>query len=244
MRTRSCIVLFLLSSLLSLSAGAADTILVMGDSLSAAYGIEKRRGWVALLDQRLREHSLGLEVVNASITGDTTRGGLSRLPAALERVRPQILIIALGGNDGLRGLAPRQTRENLRRMIELARASGADVLLLGVKLPANYGRAFGEKFHRIYLDLARDLDVTLVPFFLEGVAETRALMQADGIHPGVDAQPRILDNVWSGLAPLLDRHDFSDQSSLDAAPVSGMRAPARFGRTTGERPGTGPLARE
>lgn len=186
-----------------LRAGATAKILVLGDSLSAAYGIDRQQGWVALLQQRL--HALGrdYEVINASITGDTTRGGLSRLPATLEREHPAVLIIALGGNDGLRGFAPQQTAENLREMIRQGRATGASVLLLGIKLPANYGKAFGEKFHRIFLDLARDEKVALVPFFLEGVAETRELMQADGIHPGATAQPRILDNVWPALVPLL-----------------------------------------
>ena len=176
---------------------------MLGDSLSAAYGIDRQQGWVALLQQRLQSRGYDYEVINASITGDTTRGGLSRLPAALEREHPAVLIIALGGNDGLRGFAPQQTAENLRTMIRQGRATGASVLLLGIKLPANYGKAFGEKFHRIFLDLAQEEKVALVPFFLEGVAETRELMQADGIHPGVAAQPRILDNVWSGLAPLL-----------------------------------------
>ncbi len=182
---------------------AAAKIVVVGDSLSAAYGIDKRRGWVALLQQRLRDQGLDYEVVNASITGDTSRGGLSRLPATLERERPAVLVIALGGNDGLRGFAPEQTADNLRRMIEQGRDAGARILLLGIKLPGNYGRAFGEKFHRVYLELAREQQVSLVPFFLEGVAETRELMQPDGIHPGVAAQPRILDNVWSALEPLL-----------------------------------------
>jgi acyl-CoA thioesterase-1 len=205
MRTLSCVVLIAVASLACLSANAAEKILVMGDSLSAAYGIDKQRGWVALLQQRLRDQALDYRVVNASITGDTTRGGLSRLPAALERDHPEVLIIALGGNDGLRGFAPEQTRTNLHRMIELGRAAGASVLLLGVKLPGNYGKAFGEKFHRIYRDLASEHGVAVVPFFLEGVAETRELMQPDGIHPDVAAQPRILDNVWSGLKPLLQR---------------------------------------
>ena len=182
---------------------AAEKILVIGDSLSAAYGIQQERGWVALLQQRLEDQAFGYQVVNASISGDTTRGGLSRLQAALQRERPWLLIIALGGNDGLRGFSPEQTRSNLRGMITLGREAGAKVLLLGVKLPANYGRAYTEKFHRIYLELAREQDVALVPFFLEGVAETRALMQPDGIHPAAEAQPRILDNVWTGLAPLL-----------------------------------------
>ena len=203
MRTVFSIVLLLVVGLAPLHAGATARILVLGDSLSAAYGIDRQQGWVALLQQRLRSLGYGYEVINASITGDTTRGGLSRLPATLERELPAVLIIALGGNDGLRGFAPQQTAENLRAMIRQGRATGASVLLLGIKVPANYGKAFGEKFHRIFLDLAQEEKVALVPFFLEGVAETRELMQADGIHPGVAAQPRILDNVWSGLAPLL-----------------------------------------
>ncbi len=199
---RALLSIILVSSL-SLAASAAGRVLVVGDSLSAAYGIDQRRGWVALLQQRLLACDPGYRVTNASITGDTTRGGLARLPAALARERPDIVIIALGGNDGLRGFAPDQTQANLRQMIELARGEGAKVLLLGVRLPMNYGKAFGEKFHQVYLDLADQLAVALVPFFLEGVAETRALMQADGIHPAVEAQPRILDNVWRALAPLL-----------------------------------------
>jgi acyl-CoA thioesterase-1 len=185
---------------LSASAGG---ILVVGDSLSAGYGIEQQQGWVQLLRERLGATGRNLPVVNASISGDTTRGGLTRLPAALQRTGPEVVIIALGGNDGLRGFDPGQTRANLRRMIEMSRDEGARVLLLGVMLPANYGRAYGEKFHQVYLDLATELNVALVPFFLEGVAETRELMQPDGIHPTAGAQPRILDNVWAGLEPLL-----------------------------------------
>lgn len=204
MRTAvSIILLVLLVAPTPAVAAPEPSILVVGDSLSAAYGIEKRRGWVALLQRRLEQQGLTHRVVNASITGDTTRGGLARLPKALQRERPGILIIALGGNDGLRGFAPAQTRDNLRRMIALGREAGASVLLLGVRVPENYGRAFAEKFHRVYLDLAEQEDVALVPFFLEGVAETRALMQPDGIHPGVAAQPRILDNVWVALETLL-----------------------------------------
>ena len=203
MRTVFSIFLLFVVGMVPLRAGATAKILVLGDSLSAAYGITRQQGWVALLQQRLHALGLDYEVINASITGDTTRGGLSRLPATLEREAPAVLIIALGGNDGLRGFAPQQTAENLREMIRQGRATGASVLLLGIKLPANYGKAFGEKFHRIFLDLAQDEEVALVPFFLEGVAETRELMQADGIHPGASAQPRILDNVWSGLVPLL-----------------------------------------
>ena len=203
MRTVLSILIAVLLAAVAAAAGATGKILIVGDSLSAGYGIEQQRGWVALLGQRLRDAAPGYEVVNASITGDTTRGGLSRLPAALERERPEVLVIALGGNDGLRGFRPEQTRANLREMIRLGRAAGARVLLLGIRLPANYGRAYGEKFHRVYLDLAAEEEVPLVPFFLEGVAETRALMQTDGIHPSAAAQPRILDNVWAALGPML-----------------------------------------
>ncbi|WP_078121543.1 arylesterase [Thiosocius teredinicola] len=204
MRTVSSICLLLLFvACAPFAAGAAEKILVVGDSLSAAYGIEKQRGWVALLQQRLALRQLDYHVVNASISGDTTRGGASRLPAALQREHPGVLIIALGGNDGLRGFSPDQTRGNLRQMIQRARDAGARVLLLGIKLPMNYGKAYTEKFHQVFHDLAREENVALVPFFLEGVAETRDMMQADGIHPGVKAQPRILDNVWPALLPLL-----------------------------------------
>lgn len=193
--------LFLVAA--NVTSASPQTILVVGDSLSAAYGIEKQRGWVALLEARLTEAGLPYDVANASITGDTTRGGLARLPDALDRFDPAVVVIALGGNDGLRGFSPNQTRANLARMIQLSRESGARVLLLGVRLPGNYGRAFGEKFHRVFLELGEQESVALVPFFLEGVAETRDLMQPDGIHPAAEAQPRILDNVWTALRPLL-----------------------------------------
>lgn len=195
--------IFLLLLVATSTAAAERTILVVGDSLSAAYGIDRDRGWVALLQQRLASRGFDYRVVNASITGDTTRGGLSRLPAAIERDRPDILVLALGGNDGLRGFAPAQTRDNLAQMIDLGREAGATILLLGIRLPENYGRVFGEKFHRVFLDLAAQTQVASVPFFLEGVAETRDLMQADGIHPAAEAQPRILDNVWGELEALL-----------------------------------------
>jgi acyl-CoA thioesterase-1 len=186
-------------------AVAAESVLVIGDSLSAAYGIDQQQGWVALLNQRFQREGLPYRAVNASITGDTTRGGLTRLPAALQRETPAIVVIALGGNDGLRGFAPEQMKSNLRAMIAESRAFGATVLLLGVKIPENYGRAFVEKFHRVYLELAAETGTALGPFFLEGVAETRALMQPDGIHPAAAAQPRMLENVWKGLEPLLEK---------------------------------------
>ena len=200
----SIVFLFVIAGL-PLRAMSAETILVVGDSLSAAYGIDQQQGWVALLNQRFRREGLPYHAVNASITGDTTRGGLARLPAALKREKPVIVVIALGGNDGLRGFAPEQTKANLEKMIAISRASGAEVLLLGVKIPENYGRTFAEKFHRVYLELAAETDTPTVPFFLEGVAETRAMMQPDGIHPAAEAQPRMLENVWTGLEPLLEK---------------------------------------
>lgn len=183
---------------------AQKNILVVGDSLSAAYGIDKPEGWVSLLEKRLQASNQAYRVINASITGDTTLGGLNRLESALERTRPEIVIIELGGNDGLRGFGLQHTRENLRSMIDLSHDHGSRVLLLGVKLPSNYGKSYGERFHRIYQELAEEEQVAVVPFFLEGVAETLDMMQPDGIHPAAVAQPRILENVWTGLEPLLD----------------------------------------
>lgn len=179
------------------------TLLVMGDSLSAGYGIAQNDGWVHLLQQRLNKHDLDYSVINASISGDTTHGGLTRLPAALAQHQPEIVLIQLGGNDGLRGLDLTQAQHNLRQMIDLAHQSNAKVLLLGVKLPANYGPVYGAQFHQIYTKLAQEKQVALVDFFLAGVAETLELMQADGIHPSAEAQPKILQNVWGELQNLL-----------------------------------------
>lgn len=185
------------------SAASAPSILVVGDSLSAGYGIEMREGWVTLLQQRLVKKGYPHTVVNASISGDTTSGGRARLPDALKRHRPQIVIIELGGNDGLRGLSLRETRANLDAMIKATQSAGAQVLLVGIHLPPNYGPEFTGKFHAIYHDLARAHGTALVPFLLEGVALTPGLMQSDGIHPLAVAQPRLLENVWPFLKPLL-----------------------------------------
>jgi acyl-CoA thioesterase-1 len=184
---------------------AADpTILVLGDSLSASYGISVEEGWVSLLQQRLRENGLPHRVVNASISGDTSRGGRARLPAALERHRPNVVILELGGNDGLRGLPLAGLRENLIDMIEMSRAAGAQVILAEIRLPPNYGPRYTEKFQGIYRELAKDYDLTLIPFLLEGVAGHAELMQQDGIHPRAEAQPLILDNVWPTLQASLE----------------------------------------
>ena len=182
---------------------APPVILVLGDSLSAAYGIALADGWVALLQSRLRERGLDWRVVNAGISGDTTAGGLTRLPELLKRHRPAILIVELGANDGLRGLKPTVVRDNLARIIQAGRAAGSRVLLTGIQLPPNYGAAYNQAFQAVFQDLAAAQGVPLVPGLLAGVVEDRALMQADGVHPGAAAQPRILDNVWPLLEPLL-----------------------------------------
>ena len=181
----------------------APVVLVLGDSLTAAYGIALEDGWVALLQGRLRERGLDWRVVNAGISGDTTAGGLTRLPELLDRHHPAILIVELGANDGLRGFKPALVRDNLARITESGRAAGSRVLLTGIQLPPNYGAAYNQAFQAVFKDLAAAQGVPLVPGLLAGVAEDRALMQADGVHPGAAAQPRILDNVWSVLEPLL-----------------------------------------
>lgn len=185
------------------AAAQPATLLVLGDSLSAGYGLARQAGWVNLLQQRLDRSGTGYQVINASITGDTTHGGLKRLPAALQRHSPAIVIIELGGNDGLRGLDLATTSDNLRRMIVLSRAAGAKVLLLGVRLPANYGKAYGERFQALYADLAASEKTALVATFMQDVADHLSLMQADGIHPSAAAQAKLLDNVWPTLSPLL-----------------------------------------
>lgn len=186
------------------SAPAANpVILVLGDSLSAAYGIDPNQGWVALLRQRLERTGYRYEVINASVSGDTTRGGLARLSAALTQHRPRIVIVELGGNDGLRGLSLADMRANLSGIIERGRASGARVLLAGVRLPPNYGEAYTQKFHEVYRELARTYRVPLVPFLLDGIGGRQELMQSDGIHPGPGAQARMLENIWPHLLPLL-----------------------------------------
>src|SRR4030042_493718 len=199
------IVWLMLTLFLARDAGAAPapSILVVGDSLSAGYGIEMRNGWVTLLQQRLIKKGYPHAVVNASISGDTTAGGRARLPAALDRHRPRIVILELGGNDGLRGLSLRETRANLDALIQAAPSAGAQVLLVGIHLPPNYGPEFTRQFHAIYSELARAHDTALVPFLLEGVALAPGLMHPDGIHPRAAAQPRLLDNVWPHLEPLL-----------------------------------------
>lgn len=195
---RGCLGLLLLAQ-----NAAAGTLLVVGDSISAAFGLETRQGWVSLLAQRLQREAPQWRVVNASVSGDTSAGGLARLPALLENHRPRLVLIELGGNDGLRGQPPLQLRQNLAGMIARSRESGAEVVLLGMRLPPNYGPRYATAFEQVYLDLARVERVPLVPFFLEGVGGVEGLMQADGIHPVAEAQPILLENLWPTLQPLL-----------------------------------------
>ncbi|BCG23749.1 arylesterase [Pseudomonas tohonis] len=182
---------------------AAGTVLVVGDSISAALGLETSQGWVSLLQKRLDEEGFEHRVVNASISGDTSAGGASRLPALLGEHKPELVIIELGGNDGLRGQPPAQLQQNLAGMVERSQQAGAKVLLLGMRLPPNYGKRYTDAFARVYQDLAASRQVPLVPFFLEGVGGVEGMMQADGIHPAAGAQGKLLDNVWPSLKPLL-----------------------------------------
>ena len=182
------------------------TILVLGDSLSAEYGLNRGTGWVALLEQRLQARKIVARVINASISGDTSSGGLSRLPALLVQHEPSHLIIELGGNDALRGLQLELTRDNLNQMTRMAQKTGARVLLLGMQMPPNYGRDYGERFTTMFSEVAKANKAALVPFLLKGVADASdslRLFQPDRIHPTAEAHPQMLDNVWPALQKLL-----------------------------------------
>jgi len=190
------------------TAAAAEPrrLLIVGDSLSAEYGLQRGTGWAALLQQRLDARQPGWQVVNASISGDTTAGGQSRLAALLQQHRPAVVVIELGGNDALRGLPLEMTRDNLRAMTRAARQAGARVLLLGMQVPPNYGARHAEQFRQLYAEVAKAEQAALLPFFLAGVADganPTALFQADRIHPNEAAQPRMLENVWGELRRLL-----------------------------------------
>jgi acyl-CoA thioesterase-1 len=184
-------------------AASEKVILVLGDSLSAGYGIEVQDGWVQLLDERLDESRRGYAVVNASISGDTTSGALARLADAMAAHRPAVVVVQLGGNDGLRGLSLEETRGNLAAIVRLVQGQGARALLVGIRLPPNYGKPFVARFEAIYRSVAEENGIPLVPFLLEGIALDPELMQADGIHPKREAQARMLDIVWPYLEPLL-----------------------------------------
>lgn len=179
--------------------------MVLGDSLSAAYGMEVDHGWVTLLDERLDQLPGGFQVVNASVSGETTSGGLARLPGILKRHQPDWVILELGGNDGLRALPLPEMKSNLLKMIHLSRAAGAKVLLVGMKLPPNYGPVYTQSFEAVYRQVAEQTGVARVPFLLEGVAGNDTMMQPDRIHAAPDAQQQLLENVWIALEPLVTK---------------------------------------
>ena len=186
------------------AAGArALTVVVMGDSISAAYGIQREQGWVALLDQRLRKQSAAANVINASLSGETTAGGRIRMKRILDAHKPDIVILELGGNDGLRGYPVASIRENMEVMAKLARDHGAAVIILGMAIPANYGPRYTNAFRAVFIETALETDSVLVPF-PDGIATVDELMQADGIHPNAKAQLKLLDNVWPVLKQVLD----------------------------------------
>lgn len=186
--------------------GQAPLILVVGDSLSAEYGLARGKGWVALLEQRLAREKIAARVINASVSGDTTSGGRSRLPALLAQHQPTHVVLELGGNDALRGLPLQMTRDNLSAMARAARSAGARVLVAGMQMPPNYGRQYADDFAAMFADVARSEGAALVPFLLKGVADvadSEQMFQSDRIHPKESAQPLMLDNVWPALLPLL-----------------------------------------
>ncbi len=185
------------------AAAGQPTILVLGDSLSAAYGMARDQGWTALLARQLAAEGYPHRVVNASISGDTSQGGLTRLPAALERHVPQVVVVELGGNDGLRGIPPAETQRNLQAIVDKARAAGSRVLLVGVQLPANYGAAFNSRFAAVYRSLARERQLPLAVLSLDDALGRPGLIQDDGLHPTAQAQPLILEQIWPLLEPLL-----------------------------------------
>jgi acyl-CoA thioesterase I len=205
-RAQAVLLSFALFAALLISSHARaeqGVILVWGDSLSAAYRMQEEQGWVALLQNKLHEEGKHWNVINGSVSGETTDGGLARLPAMLASTTPDIVILELGGNDGLRGLPVRNIRENLTRMIELSQAAGAEVLLAGIQIPPNYGQRYTGPFYAQYTELAEHYDLPLIPFLLEGIADNPALMQNDGIHPTAEAQAMIVDIVWPTLLKLL-----------------------------------------
>lgn len=188
---------------LPLTAWAGGTILIYGDSLSAAYGLSQDAGWPALLQARLKQKAMDYTVMNASISGETTSGGAARIAQTLKAQQPTVVVVALGANDGLRGLPPAQMHANLAAIVRASREAKCRVLLVGMRLPPNYGETYTRQFAQVYADLAREYKTALAPFLLEGVAERRELFQADNLHPTADAQPLILNTIWKALAPLL-----------------------------------------
>lgn len=178
--------------------------MVIGDSLSAGYGIDVDQSWTSLLQSRLAAKGYEHRVVNASISGETTEGGATRIDSALENFEPEVVVIALGGNDGLRGFPPERMKSNLETMIRASLGTGAEVVLLGIRIPPNYGQRYTQAFEQVYRDLATELELPWIEFFMEGIALNEALMQDDGIHPNAEAQPVLLDNAWPAISAALD----------------------------------------
>ena len=183
----------------------ADTVLVIGDSIGAGYGLEEHERWVQLLEIKLRKNQADLDIINASISGDTTSGGLQRLPAALKRFEPSLVIIELGGNDGLRGYPVKQMQKNLESMSTLAQEAGAQVLIAGMLIPSNYGPAYLQRFADAFVNAADNTNASLLPFLLEPIATERDYFQKDGIHPNAEAQPLIAEHVFQSLATLFNK---------------------------------------
>lgn len=183
----------------------ADTLVVLGDSISAAYGLDKADGWVSLLEQQLTEHCDNISVKNASVSGETTAGGLARLPAILEETKPSLLVIELGGNDGLRGLSPKVMQQNLKQMIQLGKQAGARVVVLGIYVPPNLGAAYSRLFEQAFVAAVEAEQVPFHPFFLDKVFDQPELMQDDGLHPTAAAQPQLLENGLMVMAPEIAR---------------------------------------
>ncbi|MAY41850.1 MULTISPECIES: arylesterase [unclassified Neptuniibacter] len=204
MRILQTILLLIITSVTLTLPAQARSLVVLGDSLSAAYNMKTEQGWVQLLENRLREEGYSQDIINASVSGDTTQNGIARLKLLLQQVDAQIVIIELGGNDGLRGTPPFAIQRNLQRLIDMSEQADAKVLLLGMQLPPNYGAAYTQKFSELYAEVAEDKEVAFVPFFMEKVALVPERMQADGIHPSSKGQPYLLDTVWPILEPLLD----------------------------------------
>ena len=203
MNKRALLVFSVLAAHGAAAWGADRTIVVLGDSLSSGYGLDAEQSWVTLLENHLDAQAYGYEVVNASIAGDTSAGGLARLPRLLATHAPDIVIIELGGNDGLRGQPVAKLSENLERMIELVEAAGGRAVLTGIQIPPNYGPAYTEAFARVYYDLAEEHDVALVDFLMEGIALNPTLMQRDRVHPNAAGQRPMFENVWNVLGELL-----------------------------------------
>jgi acyl-CoA thioesterase-1 len=191
------------------NAASGPTVLIIGDSLSAGYGIDIDQSWTTLLQDRLENQGYEYTVVNASISGDTTEGGASRISGALDNFAPSVVILELGGNDGLRGIPPARMKDNLTSIIEASRANGASVVILGIRIPTNYGKRYTTAFESVYRDLATQMDVLWVEFFMDGIAMNMELMQDDGIHPNAEAQSILLDNAWPAISEALEEQEIT-----------------------------------